>query len=217
MVKSVIEIMIFDAGDVVVLQNENAFIWAFKQLRKSGWGGDLERFIAISHKIAGELSRGRSEDTIQSILRENRIPDILDYRDLEVKAFWDNPHPDVKDVFNSLKEQSIKLGILTDSVLQEKEVEAQLKRHGLLQYLDAVVTSATTHHVKPEPKAYLEILRRLEANPRETTAFIGHAEDELTGAREVGMLTIEYSLVPTGLADYHVSRLLDLVTLSKEI
>lgn len=217
MVKSMIEIMIFDAGDVVVVRNENAFIWAFEQLRKAGWEGDLERFIAISHDIAGELSRGRSEDTIQSLLRQNRIPDILDYRDLEVKAFWDNPHPEVKEVFNNLNEQGIKLGILTDSVLEENEVEAQLKRHGLLQYLDAVVTSATTHHVKPEPKAYLEILRRLEAKSRETTAFIGHAEDELTGAREVGMLTIEYSPVPSGIADYHVSKLLDLVTLSKEI
>lgn len=212
-----IEIMIFDAGDVVVLRNENAFVWAFEQLRKTGWKGELERFIAISHEIAGEMSRGRSEETVRSILRQNRIPDILDYRVLEVKAFWDNPHPEAKDVFNNLKEQGIKLGILTDSVLQEKEVEAHLKRHGLLQYLDVVVTSATTHHVKPEPEAYLEILSRLEAKPKKTTAFIGHAEDELTGAREVGMLTIEYSQVPSCLADYHVSRLLDLVTLSKEI
>ncbi len=216
-VKSMIEIMIFDAGDVVVLRNENAFVWAFEQLRKAGWGGELERFISISHEIAGLLSRGRSEETVQSILRRNRIPDILDYRVLEVRAYWDNPHPEAKDVFNSLKDQGIKLGILTDSVLQEKEVEAQLKRHGLLQYLDVVVTSTTTHHVKPESEAYLEILRRLAAKPRKTTAFIGHAEDELTGARKIGMLTIEYSPVPSGFADYHVSKLLDLVTLSKEI
>ncbi|MFQ6125901.1 MAG: HAD family hydrolase [Candidatus Heimdallarchaeota archaeon] len=212
-----IELMIFDAGDVVVLRNEKAFVWAFEQLRNAGWEGDIEQFITISHEIAGELSKGRSDKTIQSILRQKKVPDILDYRALEVRAYWDNPHPEMKEVFSSLKDQGLKLGILTDSVLQEEEVKAQLKRHGLLQYLDAVVTSATTHHVKPEPEAYLEILRRLEAKPRKSTAFIGHAEDELTGARKVGMLTIEYSAVPSGIADYHVSKLLDLVTLSQEI
>jgi len=212
-----VEIIIFDAGDVLVLRNENAFIRAAEQLQQEGWEGTIEEFKSISRNISDLLGKGGSDKEVQSILNKYNVPQILDYRDLEVQAFWNNLHPEAKEVLKGLKTQGIKLGVLTDSVLPENEVKNHLKTHDILKYIDTVVTSATLHHVKPEPEAYLEILGRFKATPNKNTAFVGHSEDELIGAKELGMLTIEYLPKSTGLANHHISRLLDLLMLCQHI
>ena len=210
-----LETMIFDAGDVIVLRNEQAFIETVEQLRKAGWKGTQDLFTVASREIAAILSKGVGDEYIHQILQHYDLPQDFDYRELEVKAFWDNPNPEAKELFQGLKKLGIKVGILTDSVLPEEKVREHLEH--LLPYIDAVNTSATTHHVKPEPEAYLGILKILETTPSNASAFVGHSEDELIGAKEMGMITIEYSPQSIGLADYHVTKLLDLIPLCKEI
>jgi len=212
-----VDIIIFDAGDVLVLRNENAFVWAIKQLQQVGWEGNIEEFKSISRKISDLMGKGGSDKEVQRVLNKYNVPQILDYRNLEVQAFWNNLHPETKEVLKGLKTQGIKIGVLTDSVLPENAVKSHLKKHDILKYIDTVVTSATLKHVKPEPEAYLEILGRLNATPDKNTAFVGHSEDEIIGAKEIGMLTIEYLPKSTGLADHHISRLLDLLILCKHI
>lgn len=212
-----LDAMIFDAGDVIVLRNEHAFTEAVEQLQKAGWKGTPDLFKVASREIAGILSKGLGDEYIQHVLQHYDLLPVFDYRELEVKAFWDNPNPEAKELFQELRTLGIKLGILTDSVLLEEKVRGHLERHELLQYLNAVSTSATTQHVKPDSEAYLGILRILDMTPSKSTAFIGHSEDELIGARNMGMTTIEYSPKSTELADYHVTTLLDLIPLCKEL
>jgi len=212
-----LEAMIFDAGDVIVLRNEHAFTEAVEKLQKAGWKGTPDLFKVVSREIAGILSKGLRDEYIQHILQHYDLPPVFDYRELEVKAFWDNPNPEAKELFQELKTLGIKLGILTDSVLLDEKVRGHLERHELLQYLDAVCTSATTQYVKPDPEAYLGILRSLNTTPSKSIAFIGHSEDELIGARNMGMITVEYSPKSIGLADYHITKLLDLIPLCKEL
>ena len=145
----IVDIIIFDAGDVLVLRNENAFVSAFKQLQQVRWEGNIAEFKSISRKISDIMGKGGSDKEVQRVLNKYNVPQILDYRNLEVQAFWNNLHPEAKEVLKGLKAHGLKLGVLTDSVLPENAVKSHLKTHDIMKYIDTVVTSATLQHVKP--------------------------------------------------------------------
>lgn len=96
------------------------------------------------------------------------------------------PYKWVYEKFPAIKKKGIKIGILTDS---EKHLPAHKKRYrkaGLLQYIDVICSSADTGFVKPDPRAYKLILKKLGIKPSEAV-FIGHDKDELIGAKNIGM------------------------------
>lgn len=75
--------------------------------------------------------------------------------------------------------RGLKTAVATGSQLNETSF--LLDRHGLMPYVQAVVTSDQIKHCKPAPDTYLEAARRIGAKPSECLVF----EDTLVGLQGI--------------------------------
>lgn len=93
----------------------------------------------------------------------------------------------VKEFLEYLKSNNIKIGIATSN--SHELVEAVLKRNGILQYFEVIVTTEEVSNSKAEPHVFLEVAKRLNVLPEECLVF----EDTISGAigaKKAGMKVI---------------------------
>ena len=83
--------------------------------------------------------------------------------------------------------QNYKIGLLTNA--NRGHIEAILEEIGAQNDFDAVVVSADVGMIKPQPRIYKEMLRRLSVEAEEAV-FIDDAAINVEGAEAVGMKAI---------------------------
>jgi putative hydrolase of the HAD superfamily len=123
------------------------------------------------------------------------------------------PLPDVSEVFRTLKQRGFVLGVVSNTMYPLRWKTWWLRRAGVARFIDIISSSTEVHAAKPDPAIYLDALSRAGLTPSDT-AFVGHDDEELAGARDVGMVTVAVRPdggVPT---TYEVRRLNDLLTLA---
>jgi HAD superfamily hydrolase (TIGR01549 family) len=120
--------------------------------------------------------------------------------------------PGVAETLAELHRRGIKLGVLSDTESREARVQERLAAMGIERFFDAVVTSIDIGFVKPMPEAFAAALARIGVKKHDA-AFVGHDEDELTGAAEFGLTTIAYNYVPGVAADHYLGEFSDLLNL----
>lgn len=84
--------------------------------------------------------------------------------------------PFIKEVFNLLKENNIKVGVASNG--NRKHIESGLKEHGLFDKVDDIITKYDVERGKPWPDIYLESANRLGVNIKNCVAV----EDSRPGA-----------------------------------
>ena len=98
--------------------------------------------------------------------------------------------PDVDEVLRELK-QHYKLGIITNTVTsREQQVRMALRRIGLEQYFDFILTSVDVGYDKPDEKIFLKALKALNVRPEEAVMVGNRMSTDIVGANRVGMKTI---------------------------
>lgn len=92
---------------------------------------------------------------------------------------------DVHPALTQLRDRGFTLAVLTNgSRIQQ---HAKVQALGLVEYLEAVVTSDELGAAKPAPSSYLETCERLPADPA-TTLHVGDRYDvDVAGARSAGL------------------------------
>jgi putative hydrolase of the HAD superfamily len=122
------------------------------------------------------------------------------------------PLPDVAEVFRTLKERGFLLGVISNTMYPLRWKTWWLRRAGVARFIDIISSSTEVHAAKPEAAIYLDALARAEMEPSEA-AFVGHDDDELIGARGVGMVTV--AVRPDGgtPVTYEVRRLVGVLAL----
>jgi len=87
-----------------------------------------------------------------------------------------------------------------------------LRTAGVGRLIDIVSCSTVVGAAKPDPAIYLDALAHAQVAPVEAS-FVGHDDEELIGARDVGMVTV--AVRPDGgtAVDYEVRQLTDLLIL----
>lgn len=102
------------------------------------------------------------------------------------KNLWRIPGPGVRDAMKSLRNDGIKIGIVSNS---EGNVEAMLEDVGLRKFCDVVIDSAVVGVSKPDRAIYEKCLRRLggEIKAHETFMVGDTPSADVFGARAVGM------------------------------
>ncbi len=126
----------------------------------------------------------------------------------EKRALFDG----VADTLAQLKSRGIKLAVLSDTESSEPVVHRRLQEMGIEKHFDAVVSSVDIGHVKPEPGAFAEALRRLDTTA-DRAAFVGHDVDELEGAMRFGLTAIAYNYEPGTPADHYIASFSELLSL----
>jgi putative hydrolase of the HAD superfamily len=97
------------------------------------------------------------------------------------------PRAGVIDTLDALRDRGFKLGLI--SVCSE-EVPVAWRETPLASRFDATTFSSECGVMKPEPEIYLRTARVLGIEPAETLYVGDGANDELEGARRVGMTPV---------------------------
>ena len=110
---------------------------------------------------------------------------ISSYR--KVKAGFLKPYPNVVKVLIKLKENGIKLGILSDA--PELQGWIRLADMNIIHFFDIVLTLGETGVEKPSKKPFNMAIKKLDVKPEEIL-FVGeNPERDIKGAKSVGMKT----------------------------
>jgi HAD superfamily hydrolase (TIGR01509 family) len=100
------------------------------------------------------------------------------------------PYPDTHQVLAALRRHGYKIGLLTNSFLPMWMRDVELQAYGLMEYLDARLTSGDVGYLKPHPAIYQAILEMLEASP-ERAVFVGdRPQHDIVGANEAGLISV---------------------------
>jgi HAD superfamily hydrolase (TIGR01509 family) len=109
---------------------------------------------------------------------------------------------DAAEVLESLSRR-FSLALVTDTETSHEDVVRRALSHlGLERFFDAVVTSQDLGTSKPDPRMFLEALRRVGAVPEQAVMVGNDLDRDIKGAAELGLATI----LLTGSRYYDPSR-----------
>ncbi|MHA1145417.1 MAG: HAD family hydrolase [Candidatus Helarchaeota archaeon] len=207
----------FDLGfTLVTIPDENALQKYVQQLKKSlmrlasffkseGIYPDEKVFFETFKKIQNRMFQkayfGEKEFTTEDVLRatfqklnikydENLLRKARQvYHDIENKI-WQK-RDGARDLLKYLRDElRVKLGVISNASDQES-VEGILKKEGLFDYFDVVITSALVGKRKPSKEIFEHALKALNCSVESNAVMIGddiHAD--IYGGRQLGMKTI---------------------------
>jgi HAD superfamily hydrolase (TIGR01549 family) len=106
---------------------------------------------------------------------------------LEVLAAWERSenfdlYDDALPALAGLREHGLKLGLVSNGT---RDLEAFVRHHGL--EVDAAVSSRIHGKIKPDPSIFRAVLERLEVEPHEAVMVGDQPEDDIEGARSIGV------------------------------
>ncbi len=132
----------------------------------------------------------------------------------KIDDYSDNvlPIPGAREALAGLKQRGFVLGIITDTIYPIERKKRWLDAVGVAEFIDVLACSSDLGAHKPDPAIYLNALQQAHLPPGES-AFVGHAADELDGARRAGLATVAVYFEPGARADYYVQSLVDLLNL----
>jgi putative hydrolase of the HAD superfamily len=137
--------------------------------------GDMGSFYDIQARLMGEIL-----NTDWKTVKERT--ERLIYRGWEPLFKKIKPYPQVKETLRILKEEGLKLGLLSDFP-PELKLE-NLKLHG---FWDTALCSECIGALKPAPAPFLELVKKLEI-PAERLLYVGNSvKYDIIGAKRTGI------------------------------
>jgi len=97
------------------------------------------------------------------------------------------PYPGVRETLEELKRRGLPLAIVTDA--HNGNALLRLRRTGLAEFFDYIVTYDMTGAKKPAPDAFLLALEKLGTKPPETLLVGDSIRRDIAPAKELGMVT----------------------------
>ena len=156
----------------------DAFVGAWMEgfwERQVGFFGTEERHL---EHIAGRV--GVTPDP-RRVARAAEVALTFDRESLQATR------SDAVDTLRALKDAGLRLGLISNCGVGIPKVWAECS---MAPYIDVPVFSATARLKKPDPRIYQLALRGLGAAPQDTLYIADGMDDELTGARNVGIAPI---------------------------
>lgn len=99
--------------------------------------------------------------------------------------------PHARFVLRALRAAGLRTAILSNSVLPPSVHRAVNRRLRLADYLNIELYSSELDYQKPDPRPFLEVLRRLDiADPAQAVMVGDRLREDIHGARAVGMLAV---------------------------
>jgi putative hydrolase of the HAD superfamily len=108
------------------------------------------------------------------------------YDDEKIAAI--KPYPYVAETLSTLRERGLKLGVVTDA--HNGNAMKRLKKAGLEEFFDAVITMDMHGKAKPSPEPFLLAMSKLGVNARETMLVGDSIRRDIVPAKELEILTV---------------------------
>ncbi len=209
--------ILFDAAGVLYNRPQSTRKYLAGLLQGMGLSGELPKKDQARQKaLRSQANRGLfgpSEYWAQVLLmmgvdspieRQALVARINAYSD-QVQAI-----PGGREALAALKQRGFVLGIVTDTIYPIGRKMRWLSQVGVAEFIDVVACSTVVGAQKPDPAIYMNALQQAHLRPYES-AFVGHAADELEGARRAGLATVAVLYEPDARADYYAECLIDLL------
>ncbi len=207
----------FDAADVFYARKESTAKYAVRLLHEHSYptqmsGADAERRkVLVSQASGGHIS---AEFYWDAVLQMYGVTEAAERAALceQIVAQADEVYglPGAVKTAQALKERGFVLSIITDTIYPLARKMRWLEQIGVAEFVDHVACSTELGVHKPDPAIYLGAVRQAGLTVEES-AFVGHATDELAGARRVGMKTVAVFYGADAEADYYAESLAGLL------
>ena len=223
-----VEAVVFDWGGTLTAWHDIDFHAESLALAQAVVNADHD--VEVSRErlhAAGATIWGRSRDHQQSAT----IADLFTEAGLEhdpellhaYYEFWE-PHtltdPDVAPLLRGLREQGIKVGVLSNTIWPRSWHEGFFRRDGVLDLIDGDVYTSEVPWTKPSPHAFTAALDAVGATDPARCVYVGdRLFDDVYGAQNAGLRAIHvpHSRIPAeqvghteGEPDAVVARLADI-------
>ncbi|MCP4356730.1 MAG: HAD-IA family hydrolase [Chloroflexi bacterium] len=133
------------------------------------------------------------------------------------------PFPDTLPVLKTLRQQGYKIGLITNSMQPMWMRDVELEAYGLIDYLDARITSGDTGYMKPHPRIYGHVLDLLAVEPHQALFVGDQPTNDIVGANDSGLISVlishthlNYDLNDVQ-PDYTITRLNELLPILEEL
>lgn len=166
--------------------------WLFFDVGSTLVDEDKAYEARIKSAIVGKnISYQEFYDKMLSYFRKNKKGDIevLSFYGLE-RPDWrmdlETLYPQNKEILEQLR-QEYKLGIIAN---QLPGLEQRLKDFGILEYFDAIFSSADLGLVKPDPAIFRLALQKTNCLPHQAIMIGDRLDNDIVPAKRIGMKTI---------------------------
>ncbi len=210
----------FDANGVLYDRNESTVQSVRHMLASLGYATSQTEEVQRHLKhLSGEATCGRisHEEYWSTYLAFHGVKDDSLVKDL-LKQISENtdsivPVPGSREVLETLRKRNKKIGVITDTMVPLEVKLMWLDAAGLPEHIfDAFVCSTVIGARKPDAAMYEDAAAQAGITCGEAL-FVGHAADELEGAKEAGMVTAAVNADPGAIGDYNLAALQDLLEL----
>ncbi len=131
---------------------------------------------------------------------QNRLADRFNtWRDEQMHVF-----PDAHATIDALRARGVKLALITNG--DGAGQRAKIVRFELTHRFDHIQIEGEHGFGKPEPRAYVHAMERLDARPHETWIVGDNLEWEVTAPQKLGLYAIWYDPHGEGLPAGHAAR-----------
>ncbi|WP_020061962.1 HAD family hydrolase [Bacillus sp. 123MFChir2] len=163
----------------------------------------VTRFIELDNK--GYVWKDK---VYEQLLKEYAISSLTWEQLLEdyIKNFQHHctPFPHMENVLQELKKRGFLLGMITNGFTEFQLLN--IRALGIEKYMDTILVSEQEGMKKPQAEIFLRALERLGVKPEESIYIGDHPENDVIGARNVGMYAIwkKDTFLGQSFADEHV-------------
>ena len=191
-----VEAVIFDWGGTLTPWHDVDFELEAQALAAAVVGADDTAAALL--RGAGDAVWGRSRDHHKSAT----VADLFDEAGLEhdaslltgYRSFWE-PHthtdPDVVPLLEGLRQDGVKVGVLSNTVWPREWHEDFFRRDGVLDLIDGAVYTSEIPWTKPSPEAFRAAREAVGVDDPASCVFVGdRLFDDIWGAANAGMSTI---------------------------
>ena len=115
--------------------------------------------------------------------------------------FWE-PHtltgPHVRPLWDSLREQQIRVAVLSNTIWSREHHRAIFDRDGVLSLIDADVYSSEIPWTKPHPEAFRAAAAAVDTDPADCVYVGDRLFEDIHGPQQVGMraILVPHSVIP---------------------
>ncbi|HXS62736.1 MAG TPA: HAD family hydrolase [Streptosporangiaceae bacterium] len=200
------EAVIFDWGGTLTPWHTIDHVALWQAVCQPHFPDDHEQRASAAHAAemaAWELVRGeRRSSTLLSVLEVAGI-DPTQALFATYLVQWE-PHtytdPAAAATLRALREQGLKIGVLSNTLWPRDWHEDVFRRDGILDLIDGAVYSSEIDWAKPHPEAFRAAMAAVGATDPSRCVFVGDRPwDDIHGAKSVGMraVLVPHSQVPT--------------------
>jgi len=198
-----VDAVIFDWGGTLTRWHDIDFHAESLALAQAVVNADHEEEVTRQRlHEAGSVIWGRSRDHQQSATVDDLFVEAGLEHDPELLSayyeFWD-PHtgtdPDVRPLWEALRADGIKVGVLSNTIWPRRFHEQIFERDGVLHLIDGDVYTSEIPWTKPSPKAFAAALAAVGVEDPARCVYVGdRLYDDIWGAQNAGLRAVHIPL-----------------------